>query len=668
MRLLFTAAIFFSAFLLFLVQPMLAKLLLPLVGGSPSLWVVTMLFFQLLLLAGYGYATAGAALLRPRSQWLLHCGLLGAAMLLALPLALHASGYSSTAQPELWVLLTLLATVGLPYFALSAQSSLIQRWYHHRFREEPYRLFSASNLGSLLGLLGYPFLVERYFPVSEQLILWSGGFILLALLLALLGLGFKAEDKTVPTGFGRALPWQQAARITGLAFVPSSLFLGVTLYVTTDIASLPLLWIIPLSLYLLSFILVFSRHGERWTALAQKAHVFALAAGIVGLGFFGSHLWLFAHFLFFFVIAVSCHGQLARMRPAPESLTRYYFWLSLGGMLGGLFNTLAPHLFDWVVEYPAVLILSVFALPPRYLAAGRRTIPPRKMALVGAGMAGAIAFIWLGGEPVQTNSKLLSQERNFFGVSKVTEYADYREYFHGTTTHGVQPLSEKDRLKPSSYYGPVFELMQSLPERFARHPMGVLGLGVGTSACAGRKGQEVDFFEINPAVIAIARNPDWFTYLRDCPPKVTVYQGDGRLELAKQPPNRYGLLVLDAYSSDAIPLHTVTREALAIYLARLVPEEGILAFNISNRHMNLAPFITRAAQDLGWQGYLRQYPQDPKNRFDFESEWLLLLPPESPWREPVLKARYKIVEVPLETPLWTDDYSNILPAIKWRKQ
>lgn len=663
MRALYLSTIFISSFLLFLVQPMLAKAILPLVGGAPAVWIVTMLFFQILLLGGYGYAAFTSARLNTRHQAWAHLALCAVAIAVSLPLTLQYRGTVATDHPEFWVMTTLALTVGLPYFVLSAHSSLLQRWYHHHFNTEPYHLFSASNVGSLLGLFGYPFLVEWLLPLPQQMQYWGWGFLGVAALIGVLASKLNPGQAEGVQGLGTALPLKDAAKIVFAGFVPSSLFLGVTLFVTTDIASLPLLWIIPLALYLISFILVFSRSGEKYTALAQKLHLFALLVVIGNI----LTLWaVFLNFLAFFIIAVSCHGQAMRMKPEAKSLTSYYFWLSLGGALGGLFNTLAPHVFNEVLEYPLVAIFSILILPVKAALANKHKLEPKKMALVLGFMVVVIAIILFSGLDKKSTSGIIHQSRNFFGVSKVIRQEAYTEYLHGTTTHGIQASDEKYRLHPVSYYGPLKRVIETLPAPFFDEPFAVLGLGAGTVACYGHKGQEMDFFEIDQGVIDIASNPEYFTYLRDCPPKIALFKGDGRIELAKQADARYSLLLLDAFTSDAVPMHLLTNEAIKGYISKLVPDIGILAFDVSNRHLDLVPFLARLAKEQGWLSYQLRYQPDPRNPFDFSSNWVLMIPPTSPWIEQIMLAGLQPVLPPEGTPLWTDDYSNILPAIKWR--
>jgi hypothetical protein len=300
---------------------------------------------------------------------------------------------------------------------------------------------------------------------------------------------------------------------------------------------------------------------------------------------------------------------------------------------------------------------------------GTSACPPYHLAIVIGGMVACLWVIFNSGQVQQADvqKNLIHQSRNFFGVSRVAEYADHTEYLHGTTTHGIQAKAEKYRLNPVSYYAPVKKMLTKMPEDFFAHAFGVLGLGSGTAACFAHQGQELDFFEIDQAVIDIAGNPDYFTYLRDCPPRVNMFKGDGRLELAKRPDARYSLLVLDAFTSDAVPLHLLSTEAVKLYISKMVPSAGIIAFDLSNRHLELKPFVAQIGLSLGWRPFTLSFmPSDEeKNNFIFASEWLFLLPPDSPYIEAVLLSGAKPFVPKKNIPLWTDQYSNILPAIRW---
>lgn len=672
MRTLYVTTLFLSSFLLLLVQPMLAKALLPLVGGAPAIWVVTMLFFQLVLLAGYSYAAYSSRWLTPQKQAVWHLVLFGIVLLMGFPLQLRGTEHLlSGGHPEIAVILALFSSVGFMYFILSTHSSLLQRWYHFHFAEEPYHLFSAGNFGSLLGLFAYPFVLEWALPLNEQLRVWSYGFLVLSGLLIVLAVPTARtanKGEITPVSQKKGLSFREIFDIVFPAFIASSLMLGVTLYVTTDVASLPMLWIIPLAFYLLSFVIVYGRNGEKVTAFAQKMHpiIVVLAAMIMGL--YQVFIGLIIHFACFFIIALSCHGQIMRRRPSAEKLTSYFFWLSVGGALGGMFNTAAPYMFNNVLEYPFILLLSVMALPSRYLVS---FLPLKKMAIV---VGAVVACLWviLASSPVHQEEgkrKIIHQSRNFFGVSRVAEFEDHVEYMHGTTTHGIQAKNEKYRLHPVSYYAPIKKLIKALPANFADHPYAILGLGSGTAACFGRKNQRIDFFEIDQAVIDIAQDPKNFTYLRDCPPETKIYLGDGRLELAKRPDARYSLLVLDAFTSDAVPLHLLSLEAMKLYISKMVPGEGIIAFDLSNRHLDLKPFVAQIGLSLGWRPFSLLFipGKEERNNFIFASEWLFLLPPDSSHIEAMMLAGAKPYTPKKNIPLWTDQYSNIIPAIRWGK-
>jgi hypothetical protein len=679
---LFHLTIFVSSYLLFLVQPMLAKMLLPQVGGAPSVWIVSMLFFQTLLLGGYSYAAFSSRFLSPLQQSVAQCFLYIAALVAYLPLAAEVlPSQLAVKQPEQWVLYTLLVTIGMPYFLLAANSSLLQRWYFSIFNREPYHLFSASNAGSFLGLFSYPFLWEWLWPLREQLFYWGGGFIIVSILFSLYPVlmhrlqHWKPEMADNRQQLG-SMARGHVLRVIVLAFIPSSLFLSVTLYITTDIASLPLLWIIPLALYLLSFVVVFAPWGDRWISIAQKLHPYAILLFCLALPFKEYWAALFAHLIFYSIIILSVHGQLARIRPAPENLTIYYLWMSLGGTLGGLFNVLVPHLFNDVYEYALIMLLSMLALPSKgKLRENLQKLRAEKTKCLAAfvGMAITIPLIWfmpLSDEAVpEASSKeptlgVMFKDRNFFGVSKVVRKADHTRFAHGTTLHGIQVADPAERLKPVSYYGPLYKLLQTMPDSFFERPFGVVGLGAGTLACYGRAGQGMEMFEIDPTVVAIAQNPDYFTYLRDCPPETTVYVGDGRIQLRARPDKHYHFLVLDAFTSDAIPFHLVTKEALALYWQKMHKPEGMLAFNVTNRYLHLAPFLARAGAELGLQAWQGHYQPVKGNPFIMESEWLLLTDPASQWAEKLKQAKFTPLAADEKTPLWTDQYSNPLHAIK----
>lgn len=661
-------AILLGSFLLFMVQPMLGKALLPYVGGAPASWIASMLFFQLLLLVGYGYAALSSAYLTARRQSLLHVTLTILAAAVSLPLSLTLWYDAGNVAPEYWVITTLLATVGLPYMLLSANATLLQRWFFETRHHSPYFLFSISNIGSLLGLLSYPFLIEWLLPLQKQMLYWSGLFGLLIVLLVTLSMALRRSETAVTGSLGKNLPLRDIGRIVLYGFIPSSLFLSTTLFLTTDVASMPLLWMIPLALYLLSFILVFSPSGERWTRLAQRVYLPAIAVVFL----FACYVYVFSgtytasnKFIFQMVLNISClfaialifHGQAARNKPAPEYLTAYYFWLSVGGALGGVFNLLAPHLFTDVYEYPIVLLLSLVALPLKTQAS--KWIKTASLAAIAL----STLIIWAKDQRGVT----LYKDRNFFGVKVVVDKQSAyprRDFRLGNTLQGYQPTLPEYKLTFTSYYPPVKQLLDHAPRGFFDKPFAVLGLGVGTLSCAAKTNQTVDFFEIDPLVIHITREAGFFTYLQRCPATSNIIEGDGRRKMAEQPADKYNLMVMDAFTSDALPAHLLTREAVATYLDKLDKTQGLLAFNISNRHLDLKGVLAKIAESFDMLAYHRRHMGSADTPYDLPSDWVVLIPVSSPWKPIVEAGGFEPLTASADAPLWTDDYSSIFKILK----
>jgi hypothetical protein len=669
-KLIFASAVFVGSFLLFLVQPMLAKSLLPHVGGAPNVWVSCMLFFQLVLLAGYAYAAIGSAYLRPKSQIILHLVLIIIVIAFLFPIGLKTPLDIENTQPEIWLLITLSASIGLPYFLLSSNSSLMQRWYSHTTNSSPYFLFSISNAGSLLGLLNYPFAIEWLLPTSKQMTFWSINFCVLTILMFFIAIKIafnKKPTETIKTEkLGKNIPFKKALMIIMLGFVPSSLFLSSTLYMTSEVGSFPLLWTIPLTLYLLSFILVFSAKGEWWTKTAQKLTLPAVML-VLYSALTGFPSILITTLVAFFIIATSCHGRVATEKPESEYLTSYYFWLSVGGALGGLFNTVAPYIFNDVLEYYIVMFFALLAVPSTN---SFKKLPLKKAIPTFAVLAAALFYLFqVNVEDAKnraTSEKILFKERNFFGVSVVMDMTEEtkRIYKHGSTRHGHQSTVQEEKLSPSSYYVPIYALINKLSDDFFAKPFGVLGLGVGTVSCYGREGQQFDFFEIDQLVIDIARNPDLFTYVSNCPPDINIIKGDARLELAKQPDYKYNLIIADAFSSDSVPTHLLTKEAVGIYIKKLNPKTGIIVFNISNRYMDLDGVLAQIAEIYRFKPYLIDYKDNPNDNNDLASTWLIMAPSDSPWLEEIAKSGKLLNAQDYSTKVWTDDYSNIIPVLR----
>ena len=731
----FTAAVFLSAFLLFLVQPMFGKMVLPLLGGSPAVWNTCMLFFQAALLGGYLYAHLSSRLPVKR-QAMLHLALLALAAL-ALPVSVRGAAPEGGGAPIPWLLGLMAVTVGGPFLVLSGTGPILQRWFSrsgHAQAAEPYQLYAASNLGSALALLAYPFLMEPRLRLATQSGTWTAGYAALLLLIGVCAARvWKTADSTaagavtpnaagggepaeaIPAAGAAAFPIPLRERLIwiGLAFVPSSLLLGVTTFITTDLSPAPLLWVLPLALYLFSFTLVFARRPplrhEWMVAIHPSAIAIAvllLATGYVKTPAFAVPLHLTA----LFVIAMAAHGELARRRPHARHLTEFYLWISLGGVLGGAFNALvAPVAFDNVWEYPIVLALACLARPwpddrlgvRGHLWAALRagafifaliylgnndTLSPLLFIVVGAvlinllnlGLARTPGWLFVciatvlavRAHGVITEEGVLRAERTFFGRYKVM-HANWGGGFHvlrhGSTLHGAQSLQAHLRHEPLTYYlrrGPLGQIFSATAEDEGRRRVAVVGLGTGTTAAYARPGEQWTFFEIDPGIERIARDTAYFSYLADAPSPPRVVLGDARLSLAQDAGRQYDLILLDAFSSDAIPVHLMTREALETYLARLAPG-GIVAFHVSNRYLDLEPVVAALAYDAGLVARAGQGPRDERATYESNSTWIALARAEADlgplmadrwWWKPRLRP---------EVQPWTDDYSSLLTVFEW---
>lgn len=726
----FCVAIFLNAGLLFIVQPMFSKMVLPLLGGTPAVWNTCMLFFQAALFVGYLVAHIGPKYLGVRRHGLLHVGLLTLS-LLVLPLALPSnSAPPATAMPVGWLLSVLTVSVGLPFTLLAAGSPLLQRWFAaigHPASANPYFLYAASNLGSFCALLAYPFLVEPSLRLPTQALTWSVAYSVLILVLGCcLALVARArplhqppsEGATVTCAAPAAPTMVERARWTVLAAVPSSLLLGVTTYLSTDVAAVPLMWVVPLALYLLTFTIAFGTRPLLRHAWMVRAQPFAAVVLLLVLasGVAGRAVEMFpVHLAVFFITAMVCHGELARTRPAASHLTEFYLWLSLGGVLGGGFNAIvAPLAFQSVVEYPIIFALACVLRPARSRSRPRsvRTdaaldwMLPTLVALVlgvflsanpaviwriaAVAFAGMIAFA-SADRPVrygltvaatflatlvsvpdsQANSGPTHESRNFFGVLRVLEDStrQIRMMAHGTTNHGVQSLRSELRLQPLFYYhadGPLGTILQVPPGRTqSPRRVGIMGLGTGGLACYGRTGERWTYYEIDPAVERLARDPRYFTFLRDCPPKVDVRLGDARLLLTHEPDREFDVLVMDAFSSDAIPVHLVTREAIELYMAKLAPG-GLLVIHISNAHLDLEPLVGALAHEVGLASRVRFDPAlgvEAYAAVRSPTKVAVLARSESDLGHVATLPGWRRAVVRKDVSAWTDDFSNPLSLL-----
>ena len=719
----FTAAIFVSAALLFMVQPMFTKMVLPRLGGAPSVWSVAIVFFQGALLAGYAYAHWLTRYAPGRASVVIHLVVMIAAVF-ALPLSIAAGWARPPESGEtLWLMSLFAASIGLPFFALAANSPLLQAWFartDHPAAKDPYFLYAASNIGSFLALVSYPSVIEPFVGLKDQASFWSLGFgLLIALLVASGVLLWRSPDQTAQVAAEGAAPptWRDAAFWVALAAVPSGLLVAVTAHISTDVAAVPLLWVLPLALYLLTFVIVFARRPiiPHWLVVAvQPVFIIGLVAVLIFdplktiLGLVGVHL------VVFFVNALMCHGELARTRPAPQYLTGFYLWMATGGVVGGIgAGLIAPHVFDWVAEYPILLALAVLCRPGlalprerpwRYLLFGGLAalalvlmVSALYPVVLGETLfnwtvgillvvsalfwraplpfAAMVAFILLANHNIVEQAGAMSV-RSFFGVTKVSETPDgqFRLLQHGTTLHGGQRIREFNGDAPADppellmYYWDGSAISQAFdavrarvngPIRFA-----VIGLGAGSLACRAEPGDTVHFYEIDPAMIRIARDPYLFSFLWLCRPVATITLGDARLTLAEAPDGAYDLIVVDAFSSDAIPIHLLTREAMAMYKAKLRPH-GMVVMHISNRHLELASVVAGIAAANGLITRIDDSADidEAANPYKYSGTVAAIARSEEDFG---LLAQSRDWE--LETPdpaqwVWTDDYSNIVGAM-----
>ncbi len=733
--LLFSTTLFISAALLFWVQPMVAKLLLPLLGGTPAVWNVCLVFFQALLLVGYAYSHFSSRYLGIRWQAGLHLLLLLMAAF-ALPMIIPdkaAQSLPTQSNPSLWLFGVLLTVVGLPFFIVATTSPLLQRWFSmtgHPSANDPYFLYSASNLGSLVALLGYPLGVEPNLRLQQQGWAWACGYGILIFLISCCGLtvwNIKPRSKSA-TGPSAPLDRNRSAIISGksrfrwiaFGFIPSSLMLGVTSYITTDIASIPLLWVIPLALYLLSFTLVFARKPllpHHWMTRALPVAAVSLTFVILSNAVDPVWFLLSMHILFFFVACMVCHGRLAQERPSPERLTEFYFWISLGGVLGGGFNALlAPLLFRGTVEYPLAIALACLAPATLGKATNwKNAVVDFGIALIlilglfTIGVAAAVAV--LGLEPgllsnalifavptvvcytfvnrpirfasavgalllsgfiyLEMHGRTLYAGRNFFGISRVTldPTGTFHRFIHGNTTHGRQFIDPKRQCEPLAYYhrtGPVGSLMNGFNAAAISSRVAVIGLGTGSMISYATANQDWTFYEIDPTVIRVAQDSRLFTYLPSCAQvKQHIIAGDARLRLRDAPDRHYGLIVLDAFSSDAIPVHLLTREALALYLGKLA-QGGVLAMHISNRYLDLEPVVADLAKDAGLACLAWDDNVEDKANGKEPSHWVVIARQAEDLGTTARDKHWLPLAGRARPEVWTDDFSNILGVFKWR--
>ncbi len=738
-----------SAFLLFLVQPMVGRMLLPSLGGTPAVWNTCVVFFQFTLLLGYAYAHFGSKRIRGAQQVAVHFALL-ACVCCILPIRFQPGSTAPTvADPTIWLLGQLVCMVGLPFFVVSSSSPILQKWFSTVSRQhgqDPYFLYALSNVGSLAALVCYPFVIEPLAGLGRQTQVWMIGFVVLVLLFLMCGvlrlrcgadraLSATSPGERIDTDGKQTIPWLRKGHFILLAAVPSSLMLGVTTFITTDVGSAPLIWVFPLALYLTSFIVAFAKSSSvTHPVLVRILPFLLLMTPVLLLVDLGRWPWLVGglHLATFFVIAAVCHGEMARLRPRVEGLTEFYFLMSIGGVVGGALNALvAPHVFSDVYEYPLMLILASLLCPtltprravlkqavwvdvalPTGLAAvvlaswqlSSMIVGPSLVlaALLVYALPSLVCFVTSWQRPLRfalcfaliqfgcnwalrTNDLSLS-ERGFFGVDKIVvdRQHKFRMMINGRTIHGIQRLNG-DRETPLSYYhrqGPIGDIFEcARKNRFER--FAVIGLGAGTIAAYGRPHQHFDFYEIDPIVTQLAQDARFFTFLGNCAADWRIVSGDARVQLRSRAVSEvvqpvslrpqtpasdlYQLIVLDAFSSDSIPSHLITREAFELYLSLLDPD-GAIAVHITNKHLDLRPLLATAAVDLNLQGLIRDDRVAGKlddNGGRLSSVYVVLtrssvfadrLRTQDGWQDLHGDGTFR---------MWTDDYVNILEVLSW---
>ncbi|HEV3332330.1 MAG TPA: fused MFS/spermidine synthase [Bryobacteraceae bacterium] len=674
---LYAATIFLSAFLLFQVQPIIAKIILPWFGGSSAVWSTCMLFFQLALLLGYLYAHLLYRKLGGRRAAILHILML-AASLAMLPILPSPEWKTVAVQNPSFRILGLLAvTIGLPYFLLSSTSPLLQAWYaRSRKSAMPYRLFALSNLASMLALLSYPFLVEPNLTARIQAYTWSVAYVAFAVVCAVVAFRNRSDAAVAaePHAPASALGWPVRLWWIGYAACASMLLLAVTTYLTQDVAAIPFLWILPLSVYLLSFIFCFD--SPRYY---RRAIFFPLLAG--ALGFLLYRLWQYGPklpalpligllCLCLFIFCMVCHGELVRRRPDASNLTSFYVSVSLGGALGGLFvGLLAPNVFNSNYELPLGLgFCAALVVVPLWKETQRLFGLPRRLAQGGAVVALAGCLVLVGVIIRGAVHPYRMVARNFYSQLRVKDTGDpaieenaARMLVHGVINHGQQMLREKYRRMPVTYFCPqsgigrAIKALSSEPRR-----MGILGLGCGTLAAYGRAGDSIRIYEINPQVIQIAQSQ--FTYLKDTQAKLELALGDARLVLESEPSQHFDLLVMDAFSGDSVPVHLITREAFQTYFRHLKPG-GIVAVNVSNNYLNLSPVMASAAAAFGKTAVLYDYYPDDDDILCFTCSWVLVMDPATLASHPELLSNAQRLKPKPGFRLWTDDFSNLFSIL-----
>jgi len=696
---------------------------LPRLGGTPAVWNTCMLFFQILLLAGYSYVLVTTSWMEARKQAVLHTVLLLLSCLyLPLTLTGNAGDISEHHYPALWLFAYLLSAIGLPIFLISTTSPLLQKWFTHTGHEDPYFLFAFSNAGSLLALISYPVLLEPNLKLSRQTHIWAVAYVVFLVLslgcMLVLWKSSRAERVSESKDLQKpSISLKQRLYWILLAFIPASLLFGVTTYITTEIAPTPLLWTIPLALYLVTFVLAFAGKHLLPAPIANAALgalALLLTLVLAANATEPTTAIVLLHLCFFFVAATICHNKLAGDRPSAARLADFYLCVAIGGMLGGLFNTLiAPIAFNTIIEYPLAIVLAclvvrennqndssvdrlfdviwpaiigaliialvfivkgtdlspvvavaiIFGAPLVIINHRFRTRPVRFALALGAVMLGSVVYS-------ETQNRTLHVERNFFGTLsvKLDHESGTRILYHGNTIHGRQFINPVYQTEPLSYFhreGPLGLIFDAFNANAASPNVAVVGLGTGSMLCYSFAGQRWTFYEINPAVVRLARTPEYFTYLEKCAAAYTdIVVGDARLKLQNAPDQLYGLIVLDAFNSDAIPVHLLTQEAIDLYMSKLATG-GMLAFHISNRSLRLDGVLADLAEHNGAMSLSFADGEFDPVRGKDPSEWLVMARNSPAFDSLAQDPRWRVVQGRIDADVWTDDFSNILRVFRW---
>ncbi len=711
-QLLFSCSLLLSASLLFVIQPLAAKVLLPIYGGTPAVWTVCMLFFQSVLLLAYGYAWI---LSRFTNPWFWRCvhGLLVLVSIYTLPPSVTPS--FAINSPDLAILQYLIIQFGLPLLVIGASAPLLQFAYSQtqsKQANDPYFLYVTSNAGSLLVLLAYPWLIEHYIGLKLQFYYWKLAYVIYFLFLLLVLFTIPNRRLLVTKIANDKLPWLLRLRWVCYSFIPCSLMIGVSFYISTDIAATPLLWLVPLALYLLSFIITFAQKPYISHAWVKRNILFFIIFPVLGF-IVGANVLLtweliFFHVVSFFMLALLCHGELVRIRPPANQLTFFYFCLALGGALAGVFNgLLAPRVFTGAYEYPLILTLAMLCIPvastTRSLSSwhlfplqvwsfvivfalllvnyflplhslgqwlkGKHCIEilalcillvwPKNRINLFMGMAILTIFLF---NPWFKPMKLLIQQRNFYGVKEVLALPGAHALLSHNTLHGFQIDGHEQNSSMMAYYGPVSPIVQRLQAAHQSLAITIVGLGTGMMACQFDHDDRLKIIDVDKQIIDIASNPNYFTYLRDCPPAISLLEGDGRLVLADSQDSNLDLLVIDAFTSDAIPTHLLTLEAFKLYQQK-IKDDGVILANISNRHLHLLPVLMAAGRELDLI-VLHKLQAANYQQGQFPTEWVLLTANRVLALELMRGEGWRFAAGG-RGQLWTDDYSNIVPIVKW---